>query len=150
MPEGTNNRAMIPFHYDIRIRFIDVDMTGRIHYTSLLRYFEVAEIEFFRSLNLRIEDSLKSGIGLPRVHVECDYLGAIHYDDLLQFEVTVGKVGHSAFRLEFDVKKEEKLVARGNFVIVAMDRTRGRPVELPSELAEPLRRQLVPGRSIGV
>jgi YbgC/YbaW family acyl-CoA thioester hydrolase len=138
---------MTPFHYDIRIRFIDVDMTGRIHYTSLLRYFEAAEIEFLRSLNLRIEDSLKSGIGLPRVHVECDYLGAIHYDDLLNFEVTVGKVGHSAFRLEFDVKKHDKTVARGNFVIVAMDRASGRAVELPAQLSEPLRRHLAPSKS---
>jgi acyl-CoA thioester hydrolase len=134
---------MTPFHYDIRIRFIDVDMTGRIHYTSLLRYFEAAEIEFFRSLDLRIEDSLKSGVSLPRVHVECDYLGAIYYDDLLRFEVTVGKVGRSAVWLEFDVKKDEKTVARGNFVVVAMDSASGRPVELPAQLAEPLRRQLL-------
>jgi len=137
---------MSPFRHEIRIRFIDVDMTGRIHYTSLLRYFEAAEIEFFRSLNLRIEDSLKSGVSLPRVHVECDYLGAIHYDDLLQFEVTVGKVGRSAVRLEFDVKKDEKTVARGNFVIVAMDRASGRPVELPAQLSEPLRRHLTPSK----
>src|SRR5882672_5091396 len=134
---------MTQFRHGIRIRFIDVDMTGRIHYTSLLRYFEAAEIEFFRSLNLKIEDSLKSGVGLPRVHVECDYLGAIHYDDLLQFEVTVGKVGHTAFRLEFTVKKEENTVARGNFVIVAMDHTTARPVQLPERLAKPLREHLV-------
>jgi len=138
---------MTPFRHDIRIRFIDVDMTGRIHYTSLLRYFEAAEIEFLRSLNLKIEESLQAGVGLPRVHVECDYLGAIHYDDLLQFEVTVGKVGHSAFRLEFNVMKEQKTVARGNFVIVAMDRASGRPVELPAQLAEPLRRHLAPPQS---
>jgi YbgC/YbaW family acyl-CoA thioester hydrolase len=138
---------MSPFRHDIRIRFIDVDMTGRIHYTSLLRYFEAAEIEFFRSLNLKIEESLQAGVALPRVHVECDYLGAIHYDDLLQFEVTVGKVGHSAFRLEFNVMKEQKTVARGNFVIVAMDRASGRPVELPGQLAEPLRRYLALSKS---
>jgi YbgC/YbaW family acyl-CoA thioester hydrolase len=135
---------MPPFRHDIRIRFIDVDMTGRIHYTSLLRYFEAAEIEFFRSLGLLVEESLKAGIGLPRVHVECDYLGAIHYDDLLHFEVTVGKVGHTAFRLDFNVMKAEKTVARGNFVIVAMDRDTGRPVQLPERLSKPLRANLTP------
>lgn len=135
---------MTPFRHEIRIRFIDVDMTGRIHYTSLLRYFEAAEIEFLRSQGLLVEDSMKAGIALPRVHVECDYLGAIHYDDLLQFEVTVGKVGHTAFRLEFQVLKNEKTVARGNFVIVAMDTTTNRPVELPKRLATPLRALLVP------
>jgi acyl-CoA thioesterase FadM len=74
--------------------------------------------------------------------VECDYLGAIHYDDLLRVEVSVSKVGHSAFRLQFDVKKEQTLVARGNFVIVSMDRASGRPVQLPERLAGPLRGQL--------
>ena len=135
---------MPAFRHDIRIRFIDVDMTGRIHYTSLLRYFEAAEIEFFRSIGLLVEDSLKAGVVLPRVHVECDYLGAIHYDDLLHFEVTVGKVGHTAFRLDFTVRKEEKIVARGNFVIVTMDRTTARPVQMPEHLATTLRQYLVP------
>jgi YbgC/YbaW family acyl-CoA thioester hydrolase len=130
------------FSHEIRIRFIDTDMSGRIHYSSLLRYFESCEIEFFRSLGLHAEDSIRAGIGLPRVHVECDYLGAIHYDDLLRVEVSVGKVGHSAFRLEFDVRKEQTLVARGNFVIVSMDKLTGRPVELPERLAGPLRQQL--------
>ncbi len=39
-----------PFRFKTRIRFIDTDTSGRIHYTAMFRYFESAEIEFMRTL----------------------------------------------------------------------------------------------------
>ena len=32
-----------PFRFETRIRFIDTDASGRIHYTAMFRYFESAE-----------------------------------------------------------------------------------------------------------
>jgi len=38
-----------PFRYETRIRFVDTDASGRIHYTSLFKFFEAAETELFRT-----------------------------------------------------------------------------------------------------
>ncbi len=41
-----------PFRYETRIRFVDTDASGRIHYTSLFKFFEAAETELFRSFDI--------------------------------------------------------------------------------------------------
>ncbi len=126
-----------PFLFETRIRFIDTDASGRIHYTCLFRYFEAAEIEFMRSLGVsyRARD-----IALPRVHAECDYLLAILYDDVLRIEVRVSKVGRASISLEFRAFKEAALAARGLIVIACMDPVTQRSVPIPQPLREELLR----------
>jgi YbgC/YbaW family acyl-CoA thioester hydrolase len=120
-----------PFLFQTRIRFIDTDASGRIHYTCLFRYFESAEIEFMRTLDISYTGS---PITLPRVHVECDYRLAILYDDLLEIEVCLTKLGRSSISLEFRAMKQGELAAKGLIVLACMDRKTQRSVPLPDEL----------------
>ena len=62
-----NNQMPPPFVFQTRIRFIDTDASGRIHYTAMFRYFESAEIEFLRTLGINYDP--KRPINFPRVHV---------------------------------------------------------------------------------
>ncbi len=119
---------MTAFSWTTRILFVDTDASGRIHYTALFRFFEAAEIEFFRSI-----DVLHShpGISFPRVHVECDYRSAIKYDDLLTIEVSVGRLGNSSAQLKFRVVKNNLEAARGNVVIASLDKTTQQSVPIP-------------------
>src|SRR3954451_17649209 len=116
------------FRWTIRILFIDTDASGRIHYTAMFRYFEAAEIEFFRSLGMAHDFA---EVGFPRVHVECDYRAAIHYDDVLVIEVSVGRVGGASIELRFRALKGEVEAASGKVIIAAMDREtqRARPLD---------------------
>ncbi len=123
------------FRWTIRILFIDTDASGRIHYTSLFRYFEAAEIEFFRHIDSAHQ---YSELGFPRVHVECDYRSAIRCDDVLVIEVSVGRLGNASIDLRFLVLKDEVEVARGKVVIAGMDRSTQRARPLPDVLRERL------------
>lgn len=120
-----------PFLFPTRIRFIDTDASGRIHYTCLFRYFESAEIEFMRTLDISY---IGGNIALPRVHVECDYRLAILYDDLLEIEVCLTKLGRSSIGLEFRAMKQGELAAKGLIVLACMDRKTQRSVPLPDEV----------------
>jgi YbgC/YbaW family acyl-CoA thioester hydrolase len=120
-----------PFLFPTRIRFIDTDASGRIHYTCLFRYFESAEIEFMRTLDISY---IGGNIALPRVHVECDYRLAILYDDLLEIEVCLTKLGRSSIGLEFRAMKQGELAAKGFIVLACMDRKTQLSVPLPDEL----------------
>ena len=124
-----------PFRFETRIRFIDTDTSGRIHYTAMFRYFESAEIEFMRSCGIRY---IMREFGLPRVHVECDFLIPILYDDLIDIEVCLTKLGRSSIRLQMRALKERELAARGIIVIACMDQRTQRSMELPPELRERL------------
>ena len=109
------------FVFSSRVRFVDTDASGRIHYTAMLKHFEYAEQEFFRFLGFTYKEPHGLGYGFPRVHVECDYTAFVAYDDLLSITVTVERIGRTSFTLAFDAAVEGKPVARGKIVIVCVD-----------------------------
>jgi acyl-CoA thioester hydrolase len=124
-----------PFRFQTRIRFIDTDASGRIHYTAMFRYFESAEIEFMREFGLVYG---KGGYAYPRVHVECDFLLAMVHDDPIEIEVFLTKLGKSSIRFEFRTIKLGQLAAKGVIVIACMDIATQRATPIPEELRRKL------------
>lgn len=120
-----------PFRYQTRIRFVDTDASGRIHYTSLFKFFEAAETELFRSFGISYT---KGSFNFPRVHAECDIQGALVHDDLIDIEVCLTKLGKSSLRFEFKTIKEDKVAATGAIVMVCMDRQSQRAIPIPDDL----------------
>jgi len=125
-----------PFRFHTRIRFIDTDASGRIHYTAMFRYFESAEIELFRTLGITY--GTDRPIAFPRVHVECDFLLTMVHDDEIEIEVRIAKVGRSSVRLEFQTFRRNELAARGMVVIVCMDKVTQTAAPIPGDLRERL------------
>jgi acyl-CoA thioester hydrolase len=134
MPQGE------PFRFQTRIRFIDTDSSGRIHYTAMFRYFESAEIEFLREFGLMYG---KSGYAFPRVHVECDFFVPLVHDDLIEIQVFLTHLGRSSLRFEFRTLKSGELAAKGAVVIACMDSKTQRATPIPHELREKLAAKLV-------
>lgn len=132
-----------PFRFQTRIRFIDTDASGRIHYTAMFRYFESAEIEFMRTLDIVY---LKQDFTFPRVHVECDFKLALEHDDLIDIEVRLAKLGRSSLRFEFRTMKQEALAATGVVVIACMERQSQRSIPIPDFLRSRLEPLLVESR----
>ncbi len=124
-----------PFHFQARIRFIDTDASGRIHYTAMFRYFESAEIEFMRSLGVTYGGR---ELDFPRVHAECDFFVPMVHDDLIDIEVCLTKLGRSSGRLEFRTLRDGMLAAKGVVVIVCVDKQTQRAVPIPAELRSKL------------
>ena len=131
-----------PFIFETRIRFIDTDASGRIHYTCMFRYFESAELEFMRELGITYT---RSDLGFPRVHVECDYQLALGFDDLIRIEVCLTQLGRSSARLQFRTFKDDELAARGAVVIVCMDRKTQKAMAIPDDLRAKLASALQDG-----
>ncbi len=132
----------------IRVPFHDVDSTGRIHFTAMFRYMEIAEHELRRSIGFPEATSF-SNLVFPRVHVTCDFRGAVRYDDELTIEARVDRVGHSSWTVAFNARitgegrnRERKeispIVAEGQMTMVAMDLTTERAIPLPDELRSAL------------
>lgn len=128
-----------PFIFQSRVRFGDTDASGRIFYAALLYHFDAAESEFMRSRNLSYRDLQ---LGLPRVHVECDFSSVLEFDDLMDIAVSVERVGNSSFTLAFDVSVAGRAAARGKIVIVSVDPRTGRAIPLPEKLRSALSPQV--------
>ncbi len=127
-----------PFVWQERIRYVDTDASGRIHFTAMLRYFETAEQEFLRHRGLSYQELESKDLGYPRVHVDCDYTSALAFDDLVSITVDVARVGRSSFTLAFTATCGGLEAAKGSIVVVCMDRKTQKSHELPKALAHAL------------
>lgn len=135
----------------VRVPFVDVDSSQRIHYTAWMRYMEVAEHALMRAIGFPYATTLRD-LAFPRVHIECDLRGAIRYDDELEVTARVAHVSARSWSLAFVGRKlttaethaEDnaeagdgaggKFVAEGRMTIVAMDLVTERACALPDDL----------------
>src|SRR5690242_6363356 len=132
----------MPFVFPTRIRFVDTDASGRIHFSAMLRYFEAAEQEFLRSIGQHFTDVHVTGMEFPRINVECTYTSAVGYDDLVNIEVRLERVGNSSYTLAYAASVSDRPVAHGSITVVCVDLTTQRSRPLPEEMAERLRAHL--------
>lgn len=128
----------------IRIQFVDTDMSGRIHYSAIFRYFEIMDHHFFCCIGYPYKKIIHLGFDIPRVHVECNYLGNIEYDDELEAQVSISKIGNSSFTLSFCFLKENIVVAKGTLTNVFIDRSTGKAAQVPDVIRAELIKHLEP------
>jgi acyl-CoA thioester hydrolase len=126
----------------IRVPFVDVDSSDRVHFTAVMRYWEVAEHELMRAIGMPYATALRES-ACPRVHVSADFKGAIVYDDLLAVEARVAHVGRTSWTVAFtarhaDAGPDAWVLAEGGMTIVTMDPATERPAPLPEQLRRAL------------
>ena len=103
------------FTYARRIRFAETDVAGVVHFSNFYRLMEEAEHEYFRSLGLKIMDHLPDGtaVGWPRVRASCAFESPAHYDDLVEIDVNITRVGVRSLTLAFRFRRGDTQLARG-------------------------------------
>ncbi len=134
----------------IRVPFVDVDSSDRIHFTAMMRYFEIAEHAMMRAAGLPYATALQ-GTAFPRVHLDVDFRAPVVFDMLLDVEARVDRIGTTSWTDAFTVHRAPDdtaplpnaaepgaLVAEGHMTIVAMDPATQRPTPLPAELRRAL------------
>ncbi|MGH7495982.1 MAG: acyl-CoA thioesterase [bacterium] len=122
------------------VRWGDIDQAGIICYGAYVRFFEIAETEFFRAAGFPYSVLFERfDFWLPRVQLHFDFRNPALLDDLLEVEIWVGSVGRTSLRFEFSVRKVEgEVTAEGYEVVVAIDRRNFRPIAVPAELVAAL------------
>lgn len=135
--------ARMQHSIQVRVPFADIDLSGRIHFTAMLRYMDIAEHDLMRSLGLpRVTTFPK--LEFPRVHASCDYHRAISYNDELTITSQIVRVGRSSWTVSFTSFYSHELAelgpiaskpaTSGQLIIVAIDKQSGRATPLPDEL----------------
>jgi YbgC/YbaW family acyl-CoA thioester hydrolase len=103
-----------------RVEFADTDMVGLVHFANYFRYMEAAEVEMLRSLGLSVARLEAEGghAGFPRRAASCEYLGPARFDEVLDVEVRVQRLGRTSVTYGFEFTREGRPVARGQITAV--------------------------------
>ncbi|MFQ5628514.1 MAG: acyl-CoA thioesterase [bacterium] len=98
----------MPYEYKVikRVEFVDTDMAGIMHFSNFLRFMEITEHAFIRSLGFSIHseiDGIKTG--WPRVHVECDFYKPVYCEDEVEIHLRVAEKKEKAVSYRFTFRK---------------------------------------------
>jgi len=122
-----------------RLRWADADAAGRLHFPRIFELIEEAESELVRSIGWPMNRSLE--YDFPRVHVECQFRRVISLDDPFRLRLTLGKLGRTSIRYDYQVfGADEELAIEGTMTVVALQN--GKPAEIPTSLRAALSGEL--------
>jgi acyl-CoA thioester hydrolase len=107
------------FHTTRRVEFRDTDAAGIIHFSAFFHYMEEVEHEFLRSLGLSVLARDADGIvSWPRVSASCQFRGAVQFEDLLDIELRLTRIGEKSITYAFQFAHQGRNVADGEITAV--------------------------------
>ena len=120
-PVNPSNDLDRTYQFQLRVRYHETDAQGHVHHAVYITYFELARCESFRASGVSYREFEESGLNFVIASVACDYLQPSHYDDLLTIKITIAQARRVRIRHEYEIFREEELVAKGHSVVVCVD-----------------------------
>lgn len=133
---------MSPFRTQRRIEFRDTDAAGIAHFTAFFNYMEEAEHEFLRSVGLSVISRDVAGVlSWPRVSAQCDYRGAVRFEDVLDIELSIDRIGEKSVTYHFLFHHAGGQVAEGRLTAVCCRMAPEGPqsMTIPAEIVRKLK-----------
>jgi len=129
------------------VEFVETDAAGIAHFSAFFVYMEQAEHELLRHLGLGVFLRDDEGeISWPRVSATCDFREPARFEDEIQIEVTVERVGEKSVTYAHRLTCGERELARGRMTAVCCRVCHGhppRPITIPPHVAAILRGETV-------
>jgi acyl-CoA thioester hydrolase len=123
-------RPPFKFSATTRVGFSDTDAQAVVYYGRYMPYFDLARVEYHRSL-----DMLRSGpedrqFVMRAMHVE--YHMPARFDDQIEVDVRVSRIGTSSVTYEFAAYLEDdELAVIATQTVVLVDLTERKPCPVP-------------------
>ena len=83
----------------IRVGYCDTDQMGFVHHSNYVKYYEAARWDLLRKLGIPYAEIEKSGVLMPVIDMQFNFLRPARYDDLLTIKTRIKKI--TAARIEF-------------------------------------------------
>ena len=108
-----------PFTYSRLVQFSETDLAGIAHFANFFRWMEEAEHAYFRSVGLSVRTEYQEmEIGWPRVNTSCEFFAPAHFEDQLQIQVRIAKIGEKSISWEIEFFQGQTRLALGKATTV--------------------------------
>jgi len=128
---------MIKNQTNIRVRYGETDQMGYVYYGNYAQFFEVGRVEWLRALGVSYKSLEESGIMLPVIKLNINYMKPAKYDDLLT--ITTIMTNKPLVKIEFDFEvhnENNELLTTGFTSLVFMDMKKNKPIKAPKYLLD--------------
>ena len=118
--------------FERRLRWADADAAGRLHFPRIFEVIEEAEGELLRGLDWPMEVRRRN-FDFPRVNINCNFLRIIKLDAPYRVRFSVGHLGRTSIRYDYQVFDEHnELAIEGTMTVVVLQA--GEKIEIPDAL----------------
>jgi acyl-CoA thioester hydrolase len=132
---------MAPFRHRIRVRYNECDAQSAVFNANYLLYFDVAITELWRDAFGSYDEALaRWGLDLVVAESNVRFLKPARFDDELDIDITVEKLGTTSFTLRFDVRCALDDIAQGRSRYVFIDPAAGGKHAIPDDVRAILER----------
>ncbi len=125
-------------------------MAGIVHFSVFFIYMEEVEHELLRELGFGVIcDVGDQRISFPRVNAQCNYVSAIRFEDLIDIELTVSRIGEKSITWQYAFSREAMPVANGSITTVCckfhneLGAGRPEPVAIPARFVDAIQPYVV-------
>lgn len=128
-----------------RVEFRDTDTAGIVHFSVFFAYMEEAEHEFLRQIGLGVMMEVDgTNISWPRVAANCNYRNAIRFEETIEIELAVAKIGTKSVTYDFKIRRDDMKIADGQVTTVCckfehddrLDKKKMESIEIPKQIVE--------------
>ncbi len=89
--------------YMHRAKYYETDQMGIIHHSNYIRWMEEARMDAMSQFGISYNNMEKNGIISPVVSVSCQYKSMVHFDDIVQIQVSVTKYNGVRLDLAYEI-----------------------------------------------
>ncbi len=89
------------------IDFHETDAAGFVHFSKFFNFMEEAEHAFLQSLEIPVFEKGEDGgwAGWPHIHTACEYKSPLRFQDRIEIEIQVNKIGTKSIHYDIGIYK---------------------------------------------
>ncbi len=107
----------------MRVRFAETDLMGIVHHGSYALYLEQARVEWLRRRGVAYAEWAGRGLHLAVAELHVRFRAPARFDDELDVETTLAKVGAASMRFDYRVTRvpDGRLLAEAYTLLACVD-----------------------------
>ena len=143
MPSAATRKPFVLSEY---VRWGDIDLAGIICYGAYIRFYEMAETELFREMELPFGKVFERlDIWLPRKVMHTEFHSPAVLDQQLKVLTYFSRIGETSLTLNFDVMDATRKTLHSSAyqVLVCVDKASFTKRKMPGEIAAAAERFLM-------
>jgi len=126
---------MITNIIQFRVRYAETDQMSYVYHGNYAQYLEMGRIEWLRKLGVSYKKMEETGIMLPVINLNINYLKSAKYDDLLTVKTTLVKRPSAKIEFIYEIKNESgEILTTATTTLVFIHMQTNKPTRAPEYL----------------